>query len=77
MTGNVFFAGSMTGDADGSVAHTLGDMLVPVASAEGPGAPHVHTARFPGRAHHQLQADAEICQALRQFLADDVGSCEE
>lgn len=74
---HAFFAGSLTGDADGSVAHTLGDMLVPVASAEGPGAPHVHTARFPGRAHHQLQTDAEICEALRQFLADDVGSCEE
>lgn len=65
---HAFFAGALTADADGSVAHTLGDMLVPVRSAEGPGSPEVHTARFPGRAHHQLQADADIYKALRDFL---------
>jgi pimeloyl-ACP methyl ester carboxylesterase len=70
---HAFFAGSLTQDADGAMAHTLGDMLVPVGSAEGPGAAQVHTARFPGRGHHQLQADAEIHKALRDFLAGGAG----
>jgi triacylglycerol lipase len=74
---HAFFAGSLTKDADGSMAHTLGDMLVPVTSAEGPGSPEVHTARFPGRAHHQLQADADIYKALREFLLDAAEPSEE
>lgn len=71
---HAFFAGSLTADADGGVAHTLGDMLVPVRSAEGPGSPQVQTARFPGRAHHQLQADGEIYEALRAFLEGERGA---
>jgi pimeloyl-ACP methyl ester carboxylesterase len=68
-----FFAGSLTRRVN-PVTKVLGDTLVPVRSAEGPVTPlskDVYTQRFPGIAHHVLQAHPEVYAALRAFLADE------
>lgn len=65
---HAYFAGALTRQVN-PVTKVVGDMLVPVRSAEGPtGGPEVFTARFPGVAHAQLQVNAEVYDALRAFL---------
>jgi triacylglycerol lipase len=68
-----FFAGSLTRSVN-PVTKVLGDLLVPVRSAEGPVGEHgarVYTARFPGVAHHALQANAGVYEELRAFVAGE------
>ncbi len=68
-----FYAGSATSDPDSAVSSVLGDLLVPVTSAEGGplrGAGAVRTARFPGVRHHELQVHPAVYAALLQFCAE-------
>jgi pimeloyl-ACP methyl ester carboxylesterase len=47
----------------------LGDLLVPVDSATGPEGDRVRIRRFEWVAHHQLQVNAGVYEAIRQRLA--------
>lgn len=71
-----FFAGSVTGDPTDRVSGALGDLLVPVPSAEGPsaGLVSVRRRRIPGVLHHELQVHPAAYDAVLEFLAGSAPS---
>ena len=66
----LFVAGTLSQRAHHPTAHVLGDMLVPVASAGGPGGADVRVRHFGVVAHHQLQTHAGVYAALAGWLAE-------
>ena len=66
----LFVAGTLSQRAHHPTAHILGDMLVPVASAGGPGGADVQVRHFGVVAHHQLQTHAGVYAALAGWLAE-------
>lgn len=71
-----FFAGSVTRDPEHPVSGLLGDLLVCVPSAEGPHGMHdaqftLHTARFGGVRHHELQVHPDVYAQVRRFCAGE------
>lgn len=72
-----FFAGSVTKDPLDPVSGALGDLLVHVPSAEGPhnvgeGTFAIHTARFGGVRHHELQVHPDVYAQVRRFCAGEL-----
>lgn len=69
-----FFAGTITPNPDDPVSGLLGDLLVRVPSAEGPhgvqqGTFSLHTARFGGVKHFELQVHPDVYAQVRAFCA--------
>lgn len=72
-----FFAGSITKDPEHPMSAMLGDLLVRVPSAEGPhglceGSFTLHTARFGGVRHHELQVHPDVYAQVRRFCAGEL-----
>ncbi len=69
-----FFAGSLTDDPEHPVAAALGDLLVQVASAEGPAGPHPapRNARFGSVKHHEIQVHPLVYEQVRAFCAGEL-----
>jgi triacylglycerol lipase len=72
-----FFAGSVTKDPADPVSGMVGDLLVRVPSAEGPhgvceGSFTLHTARFGGVRHHELQTHPDVYAQVRRFCAGEL-----
>lgn len=68
-----FIAGALTRDPEHPASRVFGDLLVQVPSAEGPatGRFAVHTARFGGVRHHEIQVHPDVYQQLRRFCAGE------
>lgn len=71
-----FLAGTLTEDPAHPATGLFGDLIVPVDSAHGPPGEHpgvfVHTARFPGVRHHELQVHPAVYAQVRAFCAGEL-----